>query len=80
MALASLMSHEEARDKEVKKVLEREEKDPIYIKEEHINSMTIISTHNIITNDPQLSPRYLATQEKAITHFGNTLRLLWDES
>lgn len=52
MALASLMSREEARAKEVKRVLEREEKYSPYIKEEHINSMDFISTHNIIANDP----------------------------
>lgn len=37
IALASWMSHEEARAKEVKGVLEREERDPLYIRVEHIN-------------------------------------------
>ena len=79
MDLASWMSHEEASATKVKRVLEREEKEPLYIREEHINSMVVISTHNIITNDPQLAPRYLATQEQEITHFENTLRLLGSE-
>ena len=80
MALASWKSHEEVRTKNVKRVLEGEERDPLYIREKKINSMAIISTHNIIVNDPKLAPRYLATQEKAITHFENTLRLLGNES
>ena len=42
--------------------------------------MDVISSHNIIFNDAQLAPRYLATQEHAISHFENTLRLLVTES
>jgi len=80
MALASWMGHEKAMAKEVKRVLEREETKPLYIREEHRNSMVFISTHNLITNDPQLAPRYVATQEKSVTHFEETLRLLGDES
>ena len=64
MALASWMIHEETRVKEVKIVLESKEKEPLYIREEQINSMAIINTHNLITNDPQLAPRYLARQEQ----------------
>jgi len=80
MAFASWMSHENSRAKEVKRVLEREEKEPLYIRAEQTNSMVVISTHNIIANDPQLAPRYLATQEQAVTHFEDTLILLWDEN
>lgn len=60
-------------------MLEREENDLLYIIEEQINSMAVISTHNIICNDPQLALRYLATQEQEITHFENTLRFLGNE-
>ena len=55
------MSHEEGKAKEVKRVLEREETKPLYIREEQINSLAIIRTHNLIANDPQLAARYLAT-------------------
>ena len=48
MALASWMSHEEARAKEVNIVFEREETQPLYIREEHNNYMVVISTHNLI--------------------------------
>jgi len=42
--------------------------------------MVFISTHNIIANDLELAPRYLATQEQAVTHFEDILRLPGDES
>jgi len=42
--------------------------------------MAIIITHNLITSDPHLAPRYLSTQEKEVSHFADTLRLLGDES
>jgi len=42
--------------------------------------MAVISTHNIIASDAQLAPRYLATQEKEISHFEDTLRFLANKS
>jgi len=44
MALASWMTHEEARAEEVKRIVEKEERDPLYTIAEHINSMDIITT------------------------------------
>jgi len=60
----------------VKRIIEKKEKEPLYIKVEKINSSVVMSDHNIVSNDSQLSPRYLATQEQTISHFENTLRLL----
>ena len=60
--------------------MEEGEGESLYMRAEHMNSMVVISTHNIIANDPQLAPRYLATQEQAVTHFEDNLRLLGDES
>ena len=42
--------------------------------------MALTNTHNLIANDPQLSPRYLATQEQAISHFEDMLSLLRDDN
>ena len=42
--------------------------------------MALISTHNLIANDPQLAPRYLATQDQAISHFEDMFRLLRDDN
>ena len=63
MALASWMSHEEAKVEEVKRVLVKEEKLPVYIRAKQISSKAVISNQNIISNDVKLAPRYLSTQE-----------------
>jgi len=42
--------------------------------------MAVISAHNLISNDPQLAPRYLVAQEQAITHFEDMFRLLGDDN
>lgn len=80
MALSSCMGDEKTRAEEVKRIVEKEEREPLYIKTEQINSMVVISNHNIISNDAQIVLRYLDTQEHAILHFENTLRLLGSES
>ena len=41
--------------------------------------MDVISTHNLISNDPQLAQRYLAAKEKAVAHFEDMLIFLRDE-
>ena len=80
MALASWMNHEEARVAEIKRILVREQTEPLRIKAEQSNPMALISTHNLIANYHQLTPRYLATQEQEISHFDDMLRLLGDEN
>ena len=80
MVLASWMNHEEERATEMKKILSREETEPLMIRAEQSNPMVVISTHNLTVNDPQLAPRYLASQEQAIAHFEDMLRLLGDEN
>jgi len=42
--------------------------------------MALISTHNLIANDHQLAPNYLAAQEQAITHFEDMFKLLGDDN
>ena len=64
----------------MKKVMAREEIEPLMIRVEQSNPMVVISTHNLIANDPKLAPRYLATQEQAVTHFEDMFRFLGDES
>lgn len=80
MDLASWMNHEDARAKEMKKVIAIEDIKPLMIRAKKSNPMAIISTHNLIANDPKLALRYLATQEQAITHFEDMFRLLGDDS
>lgn len=59
MPLASTMTHEEARDEEVKRVMGKEENEPLYIRLEIVSPMYIIKNHNIISNDAELAPKYL---------------------
>ena len=80
MDLASWMNHEESRVAVMKKILVREQTEPLMIRAEQSNPMALINTHNLIANDPQLAPRYLATQEQAISHFEDMFRLLGDDS
>lgn len=63
MALASWMIHEEERATEMKKVMAKEEIEPLMVRAEQSNLMVVINTHNLIANDPNLAPRYLASQE-----------------
>jgi len=80
MALESSMNHEESRATEKKKILAREQNEPLFIRTEQKNPMALINTHNLIANDPQLVPRYLAAQEKAISHSEDIFRLLRDDN
>ena len=80
MALASWMNHEEERAAEMKKILAREQTNALRIRAKQSNPMVEISTHNLIPNDPQLAPRYLVFQKKAITHFEDMFRMLGDDS
>ncbi len=43
-------------------------------------TMVVISTHNLIANDPKLAPRYVAVKEQAVTHFEDMFRFLGDDS
>jgi len=80
MALASWINYEESRAAEMKRILSREQNEPLFIRAEQSNPMAIINNHNLITNDPQLVARYLASQEQKISHFEDMFRLLEDNS
>jgi len=80
MDLASWVNHDKARDIDMKKVMEKEETKPLMIRVEQSNPMAIINTHNVISNDPNLAPRYLAVQEHVDTHFEDMFRLLGDDN
>jgi len=80
MALASWMNHEESRATEMKRILVREHNEHLFIKAEQSNPNALINTHNLISNDPHLAPRYLVAQEQAILHFEDIFKLLGDDS
>ena len=74
------MNYEEASTIEVKKVMAREEIEPLMIRTKKSNPMVVINTHKLIVNDPKLAPRYLVVQEQALTHFEYMFRLLGGDS
>jgi len=80
MALASWLNHEESRATEMKRILTREQNEPLFIRAEQSNTKALINTHNIIVDDPQVAPRYLAAQEQEISHFMDMFRLLGEDS
>jgi len=80
MALASWMNHEESRAVEMKRILAKEKTKPLLIRVEQSNPMALISTHNLIANDPQLVPGYLTAREQEISHFEDMFTLLGDDS
>jgi len=70
------MTHEEARVEEVKRVMENEENEPLYIRAKLMSPMVSISNYNFISNDVDLAPKYLSNQEQANLHFEDKFRLL----
>ena len=80
MALASSMNHEKSRAAQMKRILAREKNEPLFIRTKQSNPIVLISTHNLIANNPQLAPRYLTSQEQAISHFEDMFRLLRDDN
>jgi len=79
MALAYWLTHEETRVEEVKKVMTKEEKGPLYIKAELVSPKAAINNHNLISFDVVLAPKYIATKEKSIIHLEYTVRMLGTE-
>jgi len=45
-----------------------------------MSPMVVIRNHSIISNDLDVAPKYLSTQEQAISYFEDTLMLLGTES
>ena len=61
MALAAWLSHEETMDEELKMVMKKEEKEPLYIRADLVSTKVIINNHNLISYDDTLAPKYIAT-------------------
>lgn len=80
MALASWMNHEEERATQMKKIMEKEEIETLMIRDEQYNPMNVISTHDLIANDPKIAPRYLVAQELKVTHFEDMFIFLGENS
>ena len=80
MAMASWMNHEVLMATEMKILLIKEQNEPLMIRVEPSDPMALINTHNLLANDPQIAPRYLANQTQEIAQFEDMQRLLGDDS
>jgi len=49
------------------------------IRAEPSDPMALINTQNLLVNDPQIAPKYLANQAQAIEKFEDMQRLLGDD-
>jgi len=56
MAMASWMNHEEFRATKIKKLMITEQNEPLMIRVEPSDPMALISTHNLLANDPYITP------------------------
>ena len=64
---------------EIRRLMIKEQNEPLMIKAEPSNPMALISTHNLLANNPHISPRYISDQAQAIAHFEDMERLLGDD-
>jgi len=55
--LRSWLTHEETRVEDVKKVMTKEEKEPLYFRAELVIPKVVIINHNVISNDATLAPK-----------------------
>jgi len=55
MAMASWMNHEELRVVEIKILVVKEKNKPLMIRAEPSDPMALITTHNLLANDPQIA-------------------------
>ena len=57
----------------------KEQNEPLMIRVEPSYPLALISTHNLLANDPHIAPKYLANQAQAIAHFEYMQRPLGDD-
>jgi len=79
MAMASWMSHEEKRETKIKKLMVKEQNEPVMIRAEPSYPMALISTHQQLAANPESAPKYANDQAQAIAHFEDMERLLGDD-
>lgn len=79
MAFDLWITHEEAKAEEVKRVMDREVNEPLWIIEELRGPCLVTSNNRLIPRDPRLAPSYIEKHEYAILHFKDNFRLLGSE-
>jgi len=79
MAMASWMNHEELRVEKIRRLMIKEQNEPLMIRAEPSDPMALINTHNLLSNNLQIAHRYISDQAQAIAHFEDMQRLLGDD-
>jgi len=79
MGMASWMSHKEKRATKIKKLMEKEQNEPLMIRAKSSDPMALISTHQQRTANLESSPKYISDQAQAIAHFQDMERTLGDD-
>ena len=59
MAMTSWMNHEELRATKIKKLMAKEQNEPLMIRVEPSDPMALINAHHFLANNPQISPMYI---------------------
>ena len=80
MALASWLNHEDQRAAEVRAALSKEVTEPLFIRAEYEDPITIITEHQSLATDPTASLRFMDKQAQAIAHFEDMERLLGESA
>ena len=52
MAMASWMNHEELRATKIKILMIKEQNEPLMVRDEPLDPMALVNTHNLLANDP----------------------------
>jgi len=66
MAMASWTNHEELRVVEIRRLMIKEHNEPLMIRAEPSDPMALISTHNMLANNPHISPTNFSDQAQAL--------------
>lgn len=61
MDLVSLLTHQVKRAKEVRKVITKEDTEPLYIRVELVILKSSLNNHDLISSDATLAPKYIST-------------------
>lgn len=73
------MVNEEAKAQEVRRVMRRENMEPLHIRAEIFSPKGVINNHLKIEKDDSLTEKYLITQAQDMAHFDDVSRFLGDE-
>jgi len=79
MAMASWMNHEELMASEIRKLMIKEQNEPLMIRVEPSDPMALINTHQLLANNPKIAPKYINDQAQAIANFEDMERLLRED-